>query len=59
MIKNIEPVNDKGQKHGYWESYWPNGKLHYKCFWCNGKEVEYEEWYDYNNGKLTEKKYHI
>jgi len=25
----------------------------------NGKRVGYSEWYDYNNGKLTEKKYHI
>jgi len=59
MIKNKKPRNDKGQPHGLWEWYWTNGDLADKCFYLNGKEVGYEEWYDYYNGKLIKKRYHI
>jgi len=54
--KNIRPYNDKGQRHGYWEYYY-DGKLWFKCFYHNDKEIGYEDYYNY--GKLTEKKYHI
>jgi len=50
MNKDITPLNDKKQAHGYWEVYYSNGKLWYKCFLHNGKVVGYseeekEEWY--------------
>ena len=61
MNKDITPLNNKGEPHGYWEWYWYNGKLMYKCFYHNDKEVGYEEFYDWNNndGRLTEKNYHL
>jgi len=57
--KDIVPRNDKGQRHGYWEMYWINGNLSIKCVYHNGKEIGYEGWYYYVNGKIEEKKYHI
>jgi len=60
MSKNIEPINNKGQRHGYWEWYYRNGNLWYKCFFHNGKHVGYDELYYWrDNGKLTEKRYYI
>jgi len=56
--KDIMPINDKGQRHGVWVTYWTNGKLMYKCFFHNDKRVGYEEFY-WHNGKLEEKIYHI
>jgi len=58
MNKDIEPRNNKGQRHGYWEWYFIDGKLCYKCFYQNDKEVGYEEVSSYNS-KLTIKTYHI
>jgi len=58
MNKDIEPINNKGERHGLWETY-SYGKLWYKRFYHNGKLVGYEEWYDYYNGKLIKKRYHI
>jgi len=54
--KDIAPYNDKGQKHGYWECYWPNGYIIYKCIYNNDKEIGYEEFYDIY-GKLSKKYY--
>jgi len=58
MSKNKEPRNDNGQRHGYWERYCA-GDLWYKGNYVNGKLVGYEEWYDWNIGKLQEKKYKL
>jgi len=58
MIKNIRPINDKGQRHGYWEIYRHNGKLMFKSFYHNDKVVGYVEIYSYI-GKLIKKKYHL
>ena len=56
--KDKEPRNSKGQPHGYWERYC-YGKFWYKCFYHNGKEVGYHEWYYYVSGKLGDKRYNI
>lgn len=56
MNTNIRPNNDKGQRHGYWESYW-NDKLFYKCTFHNDKEIGYEEYYP-NDYEII-KSYHI
>jgi len=32
MIKNIRPINDKGQRHGLWQWYLLNGKLNVKRY---------------------------
>jgi len=42
MNKFMRPKNSKGQPHGYWESYWSNGNLHYKCKFHNGNAIGYE-----------------
>jgi len=39
MNKDQRPINAKGQPHGYWERYWSNGELRYKCFFINGKKM--------------------
>jgi hypothetical protein len=47
---DIEPRDDKGERHGYWEVYHSsNGKLMYTGHYVNGNE----------DGKLGKKKYHI
>jgi len=58
MNKDIKPRNTKGEPHGYWEVYWSNGNLMYKCFYHNEKRIGYEEYYDYNDSKLT-KRYNL
>jgi len=55
---NIKQYNAKGQPHGYWECYWGNGELMYKCIYINGKEIGFEEFY-YNDGTLSYKNYHL
>jgi hypothetical protein len=57
MNKSISPTNDKRERHGLWEYYY-NGKLWYKCFYQNGKEIGYEEISLYL-GELDTKKYHL
>ena len=56
--KNIRPFNSKGQCHGYWESYWIDGELYYKCVYHNGKRIGYEIDYNYNGEKII-KRYNI
>ena len=41
--KDITPYNHKGQPHGYWEVYFGNGMIFYKCFYINDIEYGYEE----------------
>jgi len=59
MNKDIIPTNAKGQPHGYWESYWANGRLCYKCVFINGKENGFEEEFWDNDGNITTKIYHL
>jgi len=57
LSKNINPRNDKGEPHGYWEYYF-FGTLWFRSFYHNGKVVGYEEYYS-SNGKSNKNKYHI
>jgi len=41
--KNITPYNRKGLKHGYWEMYFGNGMLFYKCYYINFKKYGLEK----------------
>jgi antitoxin component YwqK of YwqJK toxin-antitoxin module len=56
--KNIKPINENNQPHGYWELYYSNGQLMYKGNYVNGKAHGYWESY-YENGQLTHKTYYI
>ena len=47
MNKDIEPKNDKGEAHGYWEVYNYDTILLFKCYFLNDYEVGYEEDYYY------------
>ena len=58
MSKDIEPLNNKEQAHGYWEVYYYNGDLWYKIFYHNGKKVGYEENH-FISVILSRKRYHI
>lgn len=57
LVPNTKPRNDKGQAHGYWESYWDNGNPWYKGSYHNNKQIGY--WRDYSNNKLLLKTYFI
>jgi hypothetical protein len=46
--KDIRSRNDKGQAHGYWEVYWNDGTLYYKCFYVNNIEYGYSQLYETN-----------
>ena len=56
--KDIKPYNDKGEPHGSWELYWPNGQLWYKGNYINGKKHGYWENY-WSDGQLESKIYYI
>jgi antitoxin component YwqK of YwqJK toxin-antitoxin module len=55
MRKSIEPINNKGQRHGLWELYF-KGNLIYKGFFHNDKLVGYTEYY---SGKSSNKTYYL
>ena len=50
MMENKDKIsyNSKGERHGYWETYYNSGKLDYKGNYVNGKKdgdwEEYHEW---------------
>jgi antitoxin component YwqK of YwqJK toxin-antitoxin module len=50
----INLYNAKGEKHGYWEYYYFNGKLSHKGNYVAGKEHGSWEYY-HNNGNLYSK----
>jgi len=56
--KDIKPRNTKGKPHGYWERYWSNNNLLFKCVYHNGKVIGYEEDYS-RDGKLRKKTYYL
>ena len=58
MKEDITPRNEKGQRHGYWERYWSNGKLWHKGNYINGKCVGYWEFH-YLDGGIMFKEYFI
>ena len=48
----INLFNAKGEKHGYWESYYDNGNLSYKGNYVDG--IKHGYWEEYrSNGKLS------
>ena len=59
MKEDIEPRNDKGQQHGYWENYWDNGNLMFRCVYINGQRNGIVEYHMVTDGKVTEKYYHL
>jgi len=50
----MNKYNDKGEKHGPWEQYYPKGNLWYKENYINGKKHGLYEIY-YYNGNLDYK----
>jgi len=57
-LKNITPKNDRGQRHGIWEWYHPNGELWFKGNYLNGKSEGYWEWC-YHDGEPHRREYYI
>lgn len=43
--KDIKPLNNNYQRHGYCEIYYDDGSIYYKGYYHNGKEVGYFEVY--------------
>jgi antitoxin component YwqK of YwqJK toxin-antitoxin module len=58
MISLMNGYNEKGQKHGYWEHYWINEKLHSKGHYINGKLNGYWEYPNFS-GNLIEKEFYL
>ena len=50
----INLFDEKGNRHGYWERYWSNGKLTYKGNYVNGNRHGYWESY-FSDGQLNYK----
>ena len=50
----INLYDEKGNRHGYWESYHDNGQLYYKGNYVNGNRHGYWERY-WSNGDLIYK----
>lgn len=49
--KDITPINEKGERHGYWELYYSNGNIWIKRDYVNGiAHGLFEEYY--HNGNL-------
>lgn len=42
--KELHPLNEKTQLHGFWEKYFESGKLAYKGLYING--VMHGPWFD-------------
>jgi antitoxin component YwqK of YwqJK toxin-antitoxin module len=47
-MKSITPHNKKGERHGYWERYYTNGKPLFKGHYHNNERIGYWEFYDFN-----------
>jgi antitoxin component YwqK of YwqJK toxin-antitoxin module len=47
-----------GIKDGYWEQYYPDGKLSYKGNFINDEYIGYWEWYE-KNGSLINKEFFL
>ena len=54
----MNEVNDKGERHGYWEQYYSNGNPWYKGNYNNGVQADCWEWY-YFNGNLLIKEFYL
>ena len=55
--KDKTPKNKQYQKHGYWERYWGNGTLFYKCNYVNGIALGFDETYQLD-GTINYMAYH-
>ena len=49
--------NEKGERHGPWETCYPNGNLMDKGNFVNGVEHGLSEWY--SNGEFYLKEYYL
>jgi len=54
----MNACNDKGERHGTWDEYYPNGKLYWKGNYINGKLHGLYELY-YSNSELYLKQYYL
>lgn len=44
--KEINPRNNKGIPHGYWETYFSHNKLWYKCYYVNNIKLGFSQLYN-------------
>jgi antitoxin component YwqK of YwqJK toxin-antitoxin module len=54
--KDIRPINDKGQAHGCWKTYWSDNNLSNKCYYVNGKLFGFQHYQNYKI--ITELRYY-
>lgn len=60
MSKNITPTNENNRPHGFWVKYrYANDKIHFKCYFHNGKRVGYRECHVYSGRKLCTKEFYL
>jgi antitoxin component YwqK of YwqJK toxin-antitoxin module len=51
-MRDKKPRNEIGERHGYWQTYYSNGKIDQKGLWINGRQFGYHEKY-YYDGELS------
>jgi antitoxin component YwqK of YwqJK toxin-antitoxin module len=56
--KNKTPINEKGEHHGYWETYYNNGRLEYKGLFINSYKFGLHECF-FSDGELIYKANYI
>jgi antitoxin component YwqK of YwqJK toxin-antitoxin module len=56
QVLNKNQYNASGEKHGYWEFYYSDGKLWISGYYNNGEPDGYWE-FRYNSGDLMRKFY--
>jgi hypothetical protein len=54
----MNEFNDKGNAHGYWETYWNNDKSHWEGNFNNGIECGYWTWYK-PDGEIFQKEFYL
>ncbi len=55
---NKQPFNEQDQRHGYWEVYWDNGRVHYKGYFINEVRLGLSEWQHMSGSGEFHKQYY-
>jgi hypothetical protein len=41
---NQKPFNENSERHGYWEVYWQNGRVHFCGYFINDEPLGFIKW---------------
>jgi hypothetical protein len=57
IMKDKRPKNERGQRHGMWETYFDNLKLENKGLWINGHSFGLHELHHYDGSLFYKANY--